>query len=211
MAVARARNPKGQGHRLREEILTAGLELLAAAADARQLTIRAVAAAAGVTPPAIYLYFPDRAALLRALVERGFRLFDAHLAAAADGVEDPAERLRRRSLAYLDFAHNHPGLYRVVFSAAGLGPTELDVTEGEQHPGRSSLTALVDAVAACGPGDDPYGTAIRLWCLLHGLADLRLTKPELEWPPAEELITQTLADLQLTGSDQPRRTGHRRT
>ncbi|MQA82507.1 MAG: TetR family transcriptional regulator [Streptosporangiales bacterium] len=199
--VARSRNRKGQGHQLREEILTAGLEVLAATSDARQVTIRAVAVAAGVSPPAIYLYFPDRAALLRALVDRGFGLFDTHLTRATENVEEPAGRLRRLCLAYLDFAHTHPGVYRVVFSAAGLGPAELGVADGEEHPGRASLTALVAAVAACGhPGDDPFGKAVQLWCMLHGLADLKLTKPELDWPPIDRLIDQTLTDLQLTGT-----------
>jgi AcrR family transcriptional regulator len=203
--VPRARNRKGQGHLLREEILTAGIRLLAEAADARQITIRAVAAAAGVTPPSIYLYFPDRAALLRALVERGFRLFDSHLATATNNAGGPRERLHQLSLAYLDFAQTNPGVYRVVFSAAGLGPAELGVAAGEEHPGRASLAALVTAVAACDADHDPYSRAIQLWCFLHGLADLKLTKPELDWPAGNALITATLADLRLGGRRRARR------
>lgn len=195
--TTRTRNPKGQGRRLREEILTAGLQVLAGAADAGQLTIRAVAGAAGVTPPSIYLYFPDRAALLRAIIERGFRLFDEHLRAAAEGVDAPPERLRRMCHAYVDFAETNPGIYRVAFSSAGLGPAELGIADGEHHPGQASLETLIAAVAAAAPGE-PAPRAIRLWCFLHGLADLRLTKPTLPWPPAAELIDTMLADVHLT-------------
>jgi AcrR family transcriptional regulator len=196
--VARVQNPRGQGERLREEILEHGMQVLAGAAHARDVTIRAVARAAGVTPPALYLHFPDRAALLRALVERGFRAFDQFLDAAGQQGSGPAEELRRRCHAYVQFAHRHPGEYRVVFSAAGLGPGELAVSEGEEHPGAPSFRALVDAVAAVTSGDSaPLLKATQLWSFLHGLVDLRLTKPELPWPDLDELIDTTLADLHL--------------
>jgi len=196
--VTRSRNLKGQGALLREEILDAGMAVLAEAADARQVTIRAVAHAAGVTPPAIYLYFPDRATLLRGLVQRGFRMFDRFMDGAAAEASSPADALRRRSHAYLAFADGHPGAYRVVFSAAGLGPEELLVTEGEEHPGHPSFEALVAAVAPCAPPDsDPLSVAVQLWSFLHGLADLRLTKPELPWPANDRLIDATLVSLGL--------------
>ncbi|MBA2315868.1 MAG: TetR/AcrR family transcriptional regulator [Chloroflexi bacterium] len=194
--MTRTRNAKGQGARLRDDILEAGMVVLAEAADARQVTIRAVAAAAGVTPPSIYLYFPDRAALLRALVQRGFQMFDRVLDEAARGISDPRDALRRRSHAYIAFAAVHPGEYRVVFSAAGLGPEELEVPPGERHPGHPSFEALVAAVVPCvPPNSDPLFVAVQLWSFLHGLADLRLTKPELPWPAAEELIDATLVRL----------------
>lgn len=174
------------------------MRVLAEAADARQVTIRAVAEAAGVTPPSIYLYFPDRAALLRALVQRGFRMFDRFLDEAAIGARDAQDALRRQGHAYIAFAEGHPGEYRVAFSAAGLGPDELKVPAGERHPGHPSFEALVAAVARCAPAEaDPLFTAVQLWGFLHGLADLRLTKPELPWPAAGGLIDAMLVSLGL--------------
>jgi len=174
------------------------MRVLAEAADARHITIRAIAAAAGVTPPAIYMYFPDRAGLLRALVQRGFRMFDDFLEEAAAGASDPHDALRRRSHAYIAFADAHPGEYRVVFSAAGLGPEELKVPVGEEHPGHPSFESLVAAVAPCMPSHaEALPTAVQLWSFLHGLADLRLTKPELPWPAADGLIDATLTGLGL--------------
>lgn len=195
----RTRNARGQGVRLRDEILDAGMHVVAEAADARHVTIRAVAAAAGVTPPSIYRFFPDRAALLRELVRRGFGMFDRYLDEAAIGASDPSDALRRRCHAYLDFAAVHPGEYRVVFSAAGLGPRELEVPRGEEHPGQQSFEALVASVRSCAAsGSDLLLTAVLLWSFLHGLADLRLTKPELPWPDTRDLIDATILMLGLS-------------
>lgn len=174
------------------------MRVVAQSADARQVTIRAVAGAAGVTPPSIYRFFPDRAALLRALVQRGFAMFDHALEEATSGASGPADALRRRCHAYLAFADAHPGEYRVVFSAAGLGPRELEVPTGEEHPGHPSFETLVASVRSCASaGADPLLVAVQLWSFLHGLADLRLTKPELPWPDARDVIDTTLPMLGL--------------
>ncbi len=179
------------------------MRVVAESADARQVTIRAVAGAAGVTPPSIYRLFPDRAALLRALVQRGFAMFDQALDEATIGASGPADALRRRCHAYIAFADAHPGEYRVVFSAAGLGPRELEVPPGEDHPGHPSFETLVASVRSCAASaSDPLLTAVQLWSFLHGLADLRLTKPELPWPDTHELIDATVLMLGLSDEAQ---------
>ena len=59
-ASPRRRNQRGQGARLREELIEAASDLLADQGNPDQVSIRAVATAAGVTPPSIYLHFADR-------------------------------------------------------------------------------------------------------------------------------------------------------
>ena len=61
----RPRNPRGAGERLHGELVEAAVRVLAAHGDTERLSIRAVAAEAKVTPPAVYRYFPDRRALVR--------------------------------------------------------------------------------------------------------------------------------------------------
>ena len=61
---SRTRARRGEGHRLREELVAAASDLLGELGDPNQLSMRAVAAAAGVTPPSIYLHFADKTALL---------------------------------------------------------------------------------------------------------------------------------------------------
>ncbi len=199
-AERRPRNPRGKGERLKEDILQSAAELLAELGDARLLTMRAVAAAVGVTPPSLYLHFSDKAELLEAVVARGFRSFDALLEDAGEQASSPCEALRQRCLAYVDFALDRPGEYRVLFSAVGLGPQALGKESNRPHPGAASFLALVRSVEACTRGNgDGFLRAIQLWSFLHGLVDLTITKPEFPCPAVNEVIDATLRKLGLGG------------
>ncbi|MGI8937045.1 MAG: TetR/AcrR family transcriptional regulator [Iamia sp.] len=195
----RRRNRRGEGERLRRDVLDATTGLLAEAGDANAVSMREVAAAAHVTPPAIYRLFTDKEELLRTVIAERFADFDRILDAAAADASTPAEGLERRCRAYLDYSATHPGHYRVLFSASHLGPVEVGATEGG-HPGAASFGRLLDAVTACLGADEEAGArsfaaAVTLWSFLHGLADLRITKPEFPWPPADDLVPDLLDRL----------------
>ena len=68
--VRRSRSRRGQGEQLRDEILAAAERILIETNDQTALSIRAIAAAVGVTPPSIYLHFADRNDLVFAVCER---------------------------------------------------------------------------------------------------------------------------------------------
>jgi AcrR family transcriptional regulator len=202
----RKRNRRGQGARLREELIEAASALLADRGHPDQLSIRAVAAAAGVTAPSIYLHFADRKSLLRAVLEDRFRDFGRRLCDAEAGGSDPFDALRRRCRAYFRFAKDHPGHYRILFSAAALGPKGIGTYGKTAHPGYASFLALVDAVQRCldarphaAPDRDSFFLAIQLWAWMHGLIDLRISKPEMQWPAIDALLDATLSDLELSG------------
>jgi AcrR family transcriptional regulator len=94
----RRRSRRGEGERLREEILAAAEAILIETRDESALSVRAIANAVGVTPPSIYLHFADRNELLFAVCERHAANLQEALEAAAAGVGDPLERIRRRGL-----------------------------------------------------------------------------------------------------------------
>ena len=195
-ALPGRRRRRGEGPRLREEILESAGRLLAEVGDARRLTMRAVADAAGVTPPSIYLHFADKAVLLEALMERGFREFDELLDRAAESAVEPCDGLRARCLAYVRFGLERPGEYRVLFSAVGLGPAGLGSAGTRPHPGAASFFALVRAVEGClGDPGPAFLRSVQLWSLLHGLVDLMITKPEFPWPPVEDVVDSALDQL----------------
>ena len=206
----RSRNRKGEGGRLRQEILAAAAALLADLGDADALTIRAVAAACSVTSPAVYQHFPDKAALLRALLEREFDVFQKRLREAEKGARDSCDALRRRCRAYVRFGAEQPGSYRVLFSASQLGPKGLALQAEQPHPGSGVLNDLLAGVQRCllvhGRATTETGfVALQLWTSLHGIVDLRISKPEIDWPPPEPMVDALLAQLHLvaTGSSRP--------
>jgi AcrR family transcriptional regulator len=208
----RARNPRGQGGRLRDELIVAAIRLLADVGDADRLSIRAVTNAAGVSAPALYRHFPDRRSLLRAVVEYGFDAFDRALDAAAAGTTDPFDALRRRCLAYVAFAAEQPALYRMLFTATSLGPKAVGTYGRGPHPGAASFNDLVNAVQRCldagaGSPHTSFFIAIQVWTMLHGAADLRTAKPEMPWPPVDTFVH---AGLTALGLARPARRTHRR-
>src|SRR5262245_17336837 len=138
----RRNNPRGQGERLREQLIQAASSLVAETGDAGRLSLRAVAARAGVAATSVYLHFADLDRLKIALVERGFAELSKVRDAASAARNDPAEALVARCRAYGRFAVDHPGLYRLMF-----GP-DLPATlayDAERSPGRDALDALTES------------------------------------------------------------------
>jgi hypothetical protein len=62
------------------------------------------------------------------------------------------------------------------------------------------LLASVEAcLASLGKPRESTGlVSIELWAVLHEFVDLRITKPEMSWPPADSLVDAVLGHLGLT-------------
>jgi AcrR family transcriptional regulator len=117
----RQRNPRGTGDRLHGELVEAAVRVLAAHGDTERLSIRAVAAEAQVTPPAVYRCFPDRRALVRTAVETCFDRFETELAQAEQGAAVPFEARRLRRLRHRPAAPVPRHGRRLVGWAQGAG------------------------------------------------------------------------------------------
>jgi AcrR family transcriptional regulator len=181
-ARARARAPRGQGDRLREEILAATERLLARTGDEDAVSIRAICDQVGVTAPSIYLHFADKEALLLEVCRRDFAAFDDAVEAAGAAIADPVDALRRRGRAYVAFGLDHPEQYRVLF----MSHRRSRHVDGEAV-GRSAFEHLVAAVARCVAAGafrpvDPRDAAVTIWSALHGVTSLLIARPELPWP-----------------------------
>lgn len=132
------------------------------------LSLRKVAAAAGVSTMPVYTLFGDKQGLLDAMHREGFR----RLGLALDAVPrtgDPLADLAALGFAYRQAALASPHLYGLMFES-GFGNTE--AAEATYHP-------LVAAVARCQregvfSGDDPEPVALHLWAMAHGLVSLEL-------------------------------------
>jgi AcrR family transcriptional regulator len=179
MTTKRVRARPGEGVRLREEILRAADGLLAEAGTEEALTLRAVAARAGVSTPSVYLHFADKEALLEAVCLRAWDDLAARVRDSAEGVEDPFLALGRRGRAYARFALEHPTQYRVLMMRPAATP-------GVPPAAAACFGHMVRAVAACVDAGvlrgNPETLALGLWSAVHGCVSLLITQPAFPWP-----------------------------
>lgn len=187
--MARTRNPRGQGDRLRTDLVAAASRLMEELDSEETLSMRAVARACDVAPQSVYLHFADRKALLGAVFEARFADLAAELRAVADAETEPFPRLRALCRAYCRYGLDNPGHYRVLFRIPGTtdwAPHELK--------GMPTLTVFADAVLACRPAEpDPAHAAVCLWVSLHGLVTLRQDRVSFPWPDLDDMIDTIVA------------------
>ncbi len=91
----RPRNARGEGDRLRGEVVEAASALIAEDGP-RALTLRAIARRVGITAPAIYAHFEDLDEVLEAVVDSTFGALADYLREAGlghDGSGGPAAGL----------------------------------------------------------------------------------------------------------------------
>ncbi|MBO0692570.1 MAG: TetR/AcrR family transcriptional regulator, partial [Acidimicrobiaceae bacterium] len=99
----RVRNRRGEGSRLRDDIVSAAVEILEKTGNPEAITLRAVARQVGIAAPSIYGHFADRDAIIVAVVTEGFTRLTRVLKEALAGSTDPVESLRLGCDAYLRF------------------------------------------------------------------------------------------------------------
>lgn len=169
--MKRARSDGYHHGDLRRELLRAARRILARdGADA--LSLRAVAAAAGVSHAAPYHHFPTREALVAALASEGFAALSKALREASElaAERQPAARLVELGVAYVGFATREPELFTLMFGPVlGEKPRypELAASAGEAL---ADLERAVSAVVGT-PTAVAEGT-LASWSLIHGLATL---------------------------------------
>lgn len=197
-APARRRNRRGEGGKLRDEIIAAAVEILDEEGDERAVTLRSVARRIGIAAPSIYPHFPDQPAIMLAVVRQEFDRLTAALRAAAEtGGQDARQRLLAVCHAYLDLARTHPERYRTMFGGLWMPALgESSITEEDLTSlGDAPLQILVDVLGDCvnagqATSTDLFSDVVALWLGLHGLAHQRAVTRAFPWPPdiAERII-----------------------
>ncbi len=160
---------------------------LARAGGPDAVVVREAARRAGVSHAAAYRHFDDRSSLLVAVAAGALGHLARAIERAQDGVDDPRERLRAVGRAYVGFALDEPGLFRLAFShhppegparapargASGLDPAELM---------SRTLDGLVDAGLL--RAERLEQARLTAWSAVHGLAGLLLDGPLSTLPDA---------------------------
>jgi len=110
------------------------------------LSLRAIARELKISAPAIYNYFPDRDALVTALIIDAFTSFGDSQLKARDSFlpNEYALRMEAIGLAYRDWAHTYPQRYQLIFGTpipGYKGPVDKILPSSAR-----SLSALVSVV-----------------------------------------------------------------
>lgn len=142
------------------------------------VSMRTIAQELGVSAMMPYSYFPSKDHLLLELRTRGFqRLADALRIARLNGL-DARDAFEAVCIAYIEFAEDEPGSYRLMFDYWALESEAVGDTEFREASVRQSgsLAELREAVIALNPACDPDIEAPVVWASLHGFASLMLTR-----------------------------------
>jgi AcrR family transcriptional regulator len=150
------------------------------------LTVRAIAAYAGVSTIGVYSHFKGKKGLLEALYQEGFE----HLGEAAlvpeDNVE-PGDLILDLVNRYFDFAARYPAHYDLMF---GPDAPMLEPDSEPQKAALHSITRLATTIQRLMPVDqgstEPRRLANQAWVTMHGHVTLRRRLPfsrlsEAEW------------------------------
>jgi AcrR family transcriptional regulator len=188
--------PSEQHGDVRRLVLDAAIAIIKSD-GAESLSMREVARRAGVSHQAPYHYFGDRSGILAAISEEGFM----GLAQAFRDVhrtEMPAAKAG--FIAYLNFARENVGHFRVMFRNDICGVTTHELTQTAADSAFEELRLMVGRVT--GPTIDPdheFTFAMMLWSLAHGLATLVIDGPLTnKVPPGTNLEDQIQAIVDLS-------------
>ena len=195
-APRRTRARRGEGDRLRRELIEVAAALFEHADGPDHVSMAAIAAEVGCTQPAIYMHFESKQALVLAAYETRFRSFRTELLKAESRETSPLEALIARGHAYIRWGLENPAAYRMLFMHPTPQPVSGAPDEIQEHT-EASFQDQVDAVRRCievgvFPGGDAKTIATALWASTHGLVALKLAKPDFEWPDNDELTRTTL-------------------
>ncbi len=200
----RKRNQRGQGEKLRGEIIDAALRLLDQHPHS-ELSLRAVAREVGVTAPAIYPHFPRREDMIAEVVRMSWAGLAREMERAdtrARG-KSPRDRLKAQARAYIRYATASPTRYETLF---GFQNRYIESPVFDQTPAAGAIYAVRAAVNRCieagytpiMPAND---LALLIMSFLHGRVALaqstpgwRFSTPQSVTRLVEDAISAVLAE-----------------
>ena len=178
--VRRSRTPSAEVER---ELLTAAEAVLVRDGPGG-VTVRAVAAEAGIAPMGVYNRLGGKDGLVDALLIKGF---DRLRAAIESGQEpDMAARLLACGLRYREFALANPNFYAIMFEDAIPHAHDSPEVAEHAHAAFGALVRNVELAAAAGviAAPDPLEAAQQIWSAVHGAVALELKGLVLTPDPA---------------------------
>lgn len=159
---------------LRRLILDTSVDMIAEE-GVRELSFREVSRRAKVSHQAPYYHFENYHSILRAIAEEGFlRLAESMQNAADEFPKDPLKALNACGIAYVQFATENLGHFRVMFQSTLLKKAGLPDQLPESQKAHGVLTNLAKANVEAGIAKKlgHESLAMLCWSTVHGIATL---------------------------------------
>jgi AcrR family transcriptional regulator len=158
------------------------------------LSIRRVSEGCGYSAPTIYHHFGDKQGLVDALLEERFRVA-YEVMSAIPGSGDPARHLRAMARAFISFARENPGHYRLLMEPGLRGADPIPSADAARALVREDLEELSRrGNLATSDIDAAYHV---LWAMLHGLIWLQITRDPEAMPSGVDELTFEVVEAGL--------------
>jgi AcrR family transcriptional regulator len=165
------------------------------------LTVRRIAAEAGLSTMNVYSRFGGKDGVVDELYCEGFERLQTYVAKHTN-CDDPIENFRAPGVAYRDFALENRGFFSLMFTCAIRGyvpsPAAHRVALDRFDDLAARMSDLIDADTVL--HGDPYETAASHWATCHGHVGLeisRVGRVDIDW---ETALLRSLDALRLTMS-----------
>ncbi len=166
----------------KDEVLTRQAEILDIAEALHEsqgleaVSLRRIAARAGVSATTPYRYFPSKERVLLGLRIRAYGQVRETLEVAAEGQPDPSTRLRAIASAYIEFALARPRTYALLFRVgdAPEDDPELSAAKAAALGVCERALAEADRAGVIHLGTDALTAAHLFWAAAHGAVSLHL-------------------------------------
>lgn len=181
----------------RRDQLTAIAAGLFARDGYHNVTVGDIAAAAGLSGPAIYRHFPGKQALLAEVVRAGFDEMAGAVAADLAGLSDPAARLRRTYRDLAAFVIRRPE-FGVMWRREYRHLAPEDAAELAKRMAQASDAAVAE-LRVLRPALDPADAELVSWAALSVLGSISDHRVRLPRTAFEELLAGIAMDVVSVG------------
>jgi len=172
--------PKSAYHHgdLRQQLVNA-TRMLVEELGADGFSVSEACRRAGVSTAAPYRHFPDRQAMLTAVAEQGMHVladrFEAVVTdAAARQANGSCESIAAIGLAYVEFAIEQPGVFRLMFGVAEDDSERVAVKEQGFRCFNVILNEVATFLGKKAVDEEVRHTTFPLWTFVHGAAFLSI-------------------------------------